>query len=58
VENTWHVVKSTVEVRPGNKTGWIEVQVTAPDGKSTSKYIMKKVSRFYSEADASTAELV
>lgn len=55
-EGNWHVVKSEVRVRPGVKAGWVEVMVVAPDGQKVTKYVMRKVERFYSERDESAIE--
>lgn len=45
----WHIVKSTVAVRPGQKKGWLEVIVTHPETKEVQRYVMRKVKNFYSE---------
>jgi hypothetical protein len=49
-QGEFRVVQSKVEVRKGTKGAWIEVKVTAPDGTVT-KFIMKKVDRFWSESE-------
>ena len=54
----FRTVQSKVEVRKGTKGSWIEVRVTTVEGVVT-KYIMRKVDRFYSETEGtSEKELV